>query len=50
MTEQQSKMLEENNQLLKTLKSTIDKHVEEYETFKKSTGFDPSDDGGCPKL
>ena len=39
MTEEQNKMLEENNQLLKTLKSTIDKHVEEYETFKKSTGL-----------
>jgi hypothetical protein len=50
MTEEQSKMLEENNQLLKSLVSLLEKRDEEYETFKKSTGFDPSDDGGCPKL
>ena len=50
MNPEQEKMLAENNALLKQINAKLDKYIEEYETFKKTTGFDPSDEGGCPTL
>jgi hypothetical protein len=43
MTEEQEKMLIEVHQMLGEFKS-------DYKEFKSTTGFDPSDKGGCPKL
>lgn len=43
MTPEQEQKLNEVHQMLTDFKS-------EYKTFKDSTGFDPSDEGGCPNL